>query len=149
MTAPGLTHRLATRADLPELTALMDTAIADPSRLAARVGEAGDGRWPVDVWVSVRLLCERRPEGAAVGAASRGLAPFLGHELAIAPQLGADPGAQLQRLYGVAGWLLGAGPVLGDGHTLGPEGGEVFVASLRRGEGGAPDAYVLHAARRQ
>ena len=113
------------------------------------MAEAGNGRWPVDVWVGAKLFGERRPQGAAVGAASRGLASFVAHELAIAPQPGAEPGAQMRQLYGVAGWLLDAGPVLGDGHTLGAEAGETSVARLRPGGRGVADAYVLHPAQRQ
>lgn len=114
-------------------------ALSEAGAFADEVETAlSGGRWPVGGWMGFEFLGSAR----APGASSRGLAPFLGYEVTIAPAPRESSIEAVGALLMVAIRLLDEGPVLRDGEAVELPSGDLR-AQRSEGRRGAPDRMVL------
>lgn len=73
---------------------------------------------PAELWANIHFYNDEKRGKPRIGAATRGLAPFVGRELELQPSA-LDLMGVAQRMLGLSEYLITHGPVIGDGETVG------------------------------
>lgn len=135
----------ALAAILPAKAAVFTEAetVQKPSVLADHVRHLLEGQIPIPLWVGLALThAEPSPEGARrISVSTTGLRPFAGREIEFLPT-SLDPMEVGRRIIGLAAYLVGNGPVIRDGDTVGMSNDE-RIAVTYADEGSRPGVPVM------
>ncbi len=92
--------------------------IVNPARLQAAGESVATPKVPLDLWVGLRWLDAPGPVVRQFAVLTSGMEPFIGREIEWMP-VPMDPADIAERLLSICGYLIGQGPVMRDGETVG------------------------------